>query len=135
MKEAIIDTDMLSYYLKGDLDVARKVRDYLGQYPNLKISIITQYEIMGGLEYKKATKQIREFENFLEECSVVNLTNTSIQHSAIAFGSLRRKGITIGTSDLLIAGQALEQGWELITNNEKHYRDIEGLDVGNWRKG
>ena len=135
MKEAIIDTDILSYYLKGDLDISRKVRDYLELYHNLNISIITQYEILGGLEYKKATKQIQEFESFLKECNVVNLTNNSIYHSAKAFGRLRRKGVTIGTSDLLIAGQALEQDWGLITNNEKHFKDIEGLDIDNWRKG
>lgn len=136
MKEAIIDTDILSYYLKGDLNITKRVRSYLGRYSNLNISIITQYEILGGLEYKNASKQIEEFEDFLQECRIINLSNHSIYHSARAFGSLKRKGITIGTSDLLIAGQALEQNWELITNNEKHFKDkdIEGLHIANWKK-
>jgi len=65
---------------------------------------------------------------------VPTITETSIRLSAEIFGSLRRKGISIGTSDILIAGQALENGWVLVTNNEKHFRHIEGLETANWKK-
>ncbi|NBC06693.1 MAG: hypothetical protein GVY26_05820 [Bacteroidetes bacterium] len=48
---------------------------------------------------------------------------------------MRQKGISIGTSDILIAGQALEHDWVLISNNEKHFSHIEGLETANWKKG
>ena len=56
MKEAIIDTDILSYYLKGDIQVIKRLAQYLQEHPQLNISIITQFEILGGLEYKKANR-------------------------------------------------------------------------------
>ncbi len=47
---------------------------------------------------------------------------------------LAQSGITIGTSDILIAGIAIENGLTLITNNEKHYEPIRGLTIENWKK-
>ena len=135
MKEAIIDTDILSYYLKGDIQVIKRFAQYLQEHPQLNISIITQFEILGGLEYKKANKQIEKFDEFSLNCNVPTLSEISIRLSAEIFGSLRRKGISISTSDILIAGQALEHGWVLATNNEKHFSHIEGLETANWKKG
>lgn len=134
MKEVIIDTDILSYYLKGDVQVIKMFAQYLQKHPQLNISIITKFEILSGLEYKKASRQIEKFNEFSLNCNVPSITETSIRLSAEIFGSLRRKGISIGTSDILIAGQALENGWVLVTNNEKHFRHIEGLETANWKK-
>jgi tRNA(fMet)-specific endonuclease VapC len=134
MKEALIDTDILSYFFKGDLDVIKGMQVYLKTYPKLNISIITKYEIISGLEYENATRQLEEFDLFLETCEVINLSDKSIRIAAAAFGELKRKGVTLGTSDLLIAGIAIEKQWQLITNNEKHFREIGGLEIANWKK-
>ena len=53
MQETLIDTDIISYYLKGNKKVITKVIEYLKEYPTLNISSITYFEILGGLEYKK----------------------------------------------------------------------------------
>lgn len=133
MKRALIDTDVLSYFFKGDMQIIRRVRDYLNEYPGLTISIITKYEILSGLEYKNARQQIDAFEKFLENCEIVNLSDESIRISARNYGLLRRRGVTIGASDLLIAGIAIENDWQLITNNDKHFAAIDGLQIDNWR--
>ena len=57
MNRALIDTDILSYYLKGDPNVARNVKKYLDHYDIIEISIITYYEITSGLLAKNAFKQ------------------------------------------------------------------------------
>jgi tRNA(fMet)-specific endonuclease VapC len=48
--------------------------------------------------------------------------------------NLKQKGITIGTSDILITGIAIENELTLITNNERHYESIQGLKIENWKK-
>ncbi len=58
----------------------------------------------------------------------------SIRLSAKAYGKLRREGITIGNSDLLIAGIALSKGYVLATNNTNHFQNIEGLELINWKE-
>ena len=135
MKKALIDTDILSYFFKGDENVGGKVVEYIKEYEKLNVSIITQFEIIRGLEHKQAKKQIKRFLDFIEsKGNILNLSEASIMKSAKIYGDLKRKGITIGSLDLLIAGIALENNLQLITNNEKHYRDIEGLEIDNWRE-
>lgn len=135
MKEALIDTDILSYFLKGDELVAAKLIEYIKEHHYLNISIISHFEIMQGLEYKQASKQLNQFSNFvIKNCKVINLSEISIKHSARIYGELRRKGKEVGSLDLLIAGIAIEKGLDLITNNEKHYEDIDGLRLDNWKR-
>ncbi len=104
MTEAIVDTDILSFYFKGDQKVIDRFREYLKEFDQINIAIVTYYETIAGLKFKKAEKQLRDFAEF------------------------------IGTSDILIAGIAIENGLTLITNNEKHYEPIQGLTIENWKK-
>lgn len=133
MMETLIDTDILSYYLKGDSDVDKKVKTYLNHFSSLTISKITQYEIFSGLEYKQATRQIKQFEAFLSDCEVVELSESTIRIAAKEFGKLKRKGITIGNSDILIAATALSNNLILATNNIRHFKHIENLQIDNWK--
>eukprot|EP01024_Parvocaulis_polyphysoides_P029854 TRINITY_DN27071_c0_g1_i1.p1 TRINITY_DN27071_c0_g1~~TRINITY_DN27071_c0_g1_i1.p1 ORF type:complete len:164 (+),score=12.86 TRINITY_DN27071_c0_g1_i1:384-875(+) len=135
MKEALIDTDILSFFFRGDEKVGKKIVEYKKEYEKLNLSIITQYEVIKGLEYKQAESQIKRFSEFIEtNCVIVNLSEDSIKRSAKIYGDLRRKGVTVGSLDILIAGIAIENKLQLITNNEKHYQDIDGLEFENWRK-
>jgi len=134
LKKALIDTDILSYFLNGDDKVSEKVQDYLIDYDKLIFSQITYFEILAGLEYKQADKQIEKFIIFASKCIILKLTDGSIKRSAKAYGELKRKGIQIGTPDLLIAGIAKENNLVLVTNNDKHYRTIDRLTISNWKE-
>lgn len=134
MTEALIDTDILSFYFKGDANVIAKFKDYLKEFDQINISIITFYEIIGGLKHKKADRQIQEFEGFLSNNNIIHISEDSARKSAEIFADLKQRGITIGTSDILIAGIALDNELTLITNNEKHYEPIRGLKIENWKK-
>ncbi len=134
MTESLIDTDILSFYFKGDPVVVGKLNEYLREYDVVNISIITFYEILGGLKFKKAEKQIKEFEGFAGNNSIIHVSEESAKISSGIYSDLRQKGITIGTSDILIAGIAVENELTLITNNERHYGSIAGLKIENWKK-
>jgi tRNA(fMet)-specific endonuclease VapC len=132
--ESLVDTDILSFYFKGDSKVVEKFNDYLTEFDVTNISIITYYEILGGLRFKKAEKQIKEFEEFVNNNTIIHISEESAKISGDIYADLRQKGITIGTSDILIAGIAIENELTLITNNEKHYDSIRGLKIENWKK-
>lgn len=134
MDKALIDTDILSYFLNGDQRVTAKVQEYLVYHDKLLFSQITYFEILAGLEYKGASKQINKFELFASKCSILTLTKNSLNVSAKVYGELRRKGIQIGTPDLLIAGIAIDRNLNLVTNNDKHYRPIDRLTLINWKE-
>lgn len=124
MTEALIDTDILSFYFKDDSNVIAKFKDYFKEFDQINISIITFYEIIGGLKHKKAEKQIQEFEEFVFNNNIIHISEDSARSSAEIYADLKQRGITIGTSDILIAGIAIENELTLITNNEKHYEPI-----------
>ena len=134
MTESLVDTDILSFYFKGDSKVVDKFNDYLKEFDVINISIITYYEILGGLKFKKADRQIKEFEEFVSNNTIIHISEQSAKLSGDIYADLRQKGITIGTSDILIAGIAIENELTLVTNNERHYESIKGLKIENWKK-
>ncbi|MCU0357695.1 MAG: type II toxin-antitoxin system VapC family toxin [Cyclobacteriaceae bacterium] len=133
MNESLVDTDILSFYFKGDSTVVNRFNEYLKHFDVINISIITYYEILGGLKFKKAEKQIKDFEEFVTNNAIIHISEQSARLSGNIYADLRLKGITIGTSDILIAGIAIENELTLITNNEKHFRLINGLTTENWK--
>ncbi len=134
MTESLVDTDILSFYFKGDSKVVDKFNGYLKEFDVINVSIITYYEILGGLRFKKAERQIKEFEEFVSNNTIIHISEQSAKLSGDIYADLRQKGITIGTSDILIAGIAIENELTLVTNNERHYESIKGLKIENWKK-
>ena len=134
MNESLIDTDILSYFLKGDKKVLKNFENYISNFSSINISIITHFEIVSGLQYRKAAKQLSQFEKFANSCIILPLTKESSHLSSFLYAYLRTNGKLIDDIDLLIAGIALENNLTLVTNNEKHFKRIKELRVENWLK-
>ncbi len=134
MNRALIDTDIFTYFLKGDPDVVKNLKNYLDYYDVLEINLITYYEILSGLLAKNAFKQLSVFEDFVSENIILSLTEKSVKISAEIYSTLRKSGNILDDIDLLIAGIAIENDMTLITNNVKHFGRIPGLKIENWKK-
>jgi len=132
MNASLIDTDILSQFFRGNSKVATKMKTYLQYYDSIPLSIITFYEILNGLYYKDSKNMLRRFLEFTSMNNVVPLTVLSTKLSARIYAELRKNGITIGHTDVLIAGIALTNGMTLITNNTKHFDKIDGLVIETW---
>ena len=74
MKPSILDTDILSEFLRGNPKVVLNVDQHLREYGFISLSIITYYEILNGLLFKDARKQLVKFEKFVELNKVIPLT-------------------------------------------------------------
>lgn len=134
MKPALLDTDILSALMRRELAAVAQARDYLAVYPQLAISSITRYEILRGLNAKRATVQLARFEVLCASMQILPLTDAIIVRAAAIYANLYRGGQLIGDADILIAATAMEHGLVLITNNENHHSRIAGLPIGNWLK-
>lgn len=135
MNRALIDTDILSYYFKGDKVVKGYFEKYLRHFEVIEISLITYYEISGGLLAKNALTQLNLFSEFVNGNLVIPMTEKSARISAELYSSLRQSGNIVDDIDLLIAGIAIENDMVLVTNNESHFSRIPGLRIENWKKG
>ena len=133
MNRALIDTDILSYYFKGDKQVCKHFESYLKKWEIIEISIVTFYEIVSGLQAKNAYKQLEQFEQFTTDNLVIPVSEKSASISAKLYAQLKQSGTIVDDIDLLIAGIAIENDMMLVTNNQKHFGRIEGLKVENWK--
>ncbi len=134
MKPALVDTDILSMYFRGDKRVEANVEQFIEEYGKVNLSIITYYEIVSGLTFRDARKQLTSFLAFAKEHRILPLTEHAASMAAELYAALRKKGQPIDDIDLLIAGIALSNSLILTTNNERHFERIEALEVVNWSK-
>src|ERR1035437_3213915 len=108
--------------------------EHLRLYGFINLSIITYYEILNGLLYKDAKKQLKSFTEFVVLNKVLPLALRAAKIAAEIQADLRKKGKEIGHTDTLIAGIALANDLQLVTNNTDHFKRIKGLDIANWSK-
>ena len=132
MKPALIDTDILSLFFRGEPNIAACFDAYVAGYGRLNVSIITYYEIISGLKHRRAEKQLATFLEFASQSNIISLTEQSVTLSAEVYADLRAKGTPLDDVDLLIAGIALANDWILVTHNTKHFDRIEGLQIEDW---
>lgn len=104
----------------------------MDNYNFFNISIISYYEILNGLLYKDAKKQLENFKYFVEQNKILPLTPKSTEISAKKYSDLRKKGITVSHTDVLIAGIAIAFDKILVSNNTKHFEVIDNLQLINW---
>jgi len=132
MNPVLLDTDIVSYFLRGHPAVKEHAAAYLTEYPQLQCSIFTHYEIVSGLRYQDARNHLEKFREFMTLNQVVPLTAQSVEIAAEIYATLRSEGHTIDDIDILIASIALEHGWHVVTNNTKHFALIPNLTLENW---
>lgn len=132
MKQVILDTDTLPFFFKGKQNVINKIDNYLKEFGYVNISIVTYYEILNGLLYKDAKKQLVRFLEFVKYNKIISLTVLAADKSAKIYANLRKTGNVISHNDVLIAGIAITNDLILITNNISHFSRIKELKTDNW---
>ena len=132
MTPALLDTDIVSYFLRGNPTVKARAAEYLDEYPTLNYSIFTQYEILSGLRYRDARNQSAKFREFMALNQMVPFTEQSVEIAADIYATLRSQGKIIDDVDILIASIALEKEYTLVTNNTSHFEPIPNLTLENW---
>ena len=132
MKQALIDSNILSYFFNSHTQVVENVDKYTDVFNKLNISILTYYEILSGLKHRDARRQLSVFQSFVEENNVIHLTVQAIEIAADIYAETRRSGTPVDDIDILIASTAIENGWALVTHNRKHFEKITGLEIEDW---
>lgn len=135
MRKSLLDTDTLSFYLKGVPAVVGRARQYVEQFECLDFTIITYYEIRRGLLHAGAGRKAEQFEKLAAASRIWPLDLAGSRRAAEICVRLWRKGIPLDDADILIAGIALANDLVLVTNNEQHFQRIEGLELANWLAG
>ncbi len=82
MNPSLVDTDILSLFFRNDRKVVAAFNKYLDEYDSINLSIINYYEILNGLLYKDARKQLEKFLDFTKNNNIILLTITATRLAA-----------------------------------------------------
>lgn len=132
-KQVILDTDIISFYMRKDSEVLQNYQRHIQNFGFLYITRISVIEILGGLKAKNAPKQIQDFNSFLSLHQILELTPKAGEKASDIFAELYQKGKHSGNYDILIASIAISNDFILCTNNTKDYQNISNLQLVNWK--
>ena len=123
MGQYLIDTNVVTDYLLASLPAngLRFMDNVIDAVPNL--SVISQIELLCWKTDAAIEQNIKEF---IADSVIFNITPNVIAHCV----SLRRNKRT-KTPDAIIAATAMSHGLTLVTNNERDFTNINGLNVIN----
>jgi tRNA(fMet)-specific endonuclease VapC len=133
MLRYLLDTDICSYAIKRkEPDLLARLRAGLVA-GEVAISVITRGELLYGLALlPEATTLARAVHAFLDTVPSLDWGRIAADHYAQLRAAQRRVGLPIGYMDTQIAAHALAEKLVLVTNNERHYGQIDGLALENW---
>ena len=132
MKVFVLDSNILSFYLRQNQQVIQKVHNALLSGYEVLISPIGYYEVKRGLLAIKAEKRLREFFSLCKILGVGQLDNSILDFAADIYQELRDKKLTIEDADILTAAFCKRHEFTLVTNNTKHFQAISGLQHCDW---
>lgn len=92
MAQILLDTDIISYYMRGDERVVAHYTEHIDLQGFVYVSRIFVLEILGGLKIKNATAQIQRFRNFLSQNSILELTAQASEIASDIFAELHNLG-------------------------------------------
>ncbi|WP_376696869.1 PIN domain-containing protein [Wenzhouxiangella sp. EGI_FJ10305] len=131
MAQYLLDTNILIAAVKG----WRPVRDRLKTVDasSILISPIVLGELLTGVEKSQHRASNRErLLGVLEGLRPVTMSADVAIHYGEVRAALESRGAPIGANDLWIAAHALALSAVLVTDNEREFRRVPGLDVENW---
>lgn len=127
----LLDTNIVSYFLRARSPAVRRNIER-ATLKTLAISVITQAEVLYGLERISATAlQRATAEDFFSKVSVLDWNPPAARSYAKLRTAQERKGRPLSTEDMLIAAQALAEDLTLVTH-DRAFSFIDGLRTEDW---
>lgn len=97
------------------------------------ISAIAYHEVLFGAEIRgrRATERAL-LKQLFSGCPIIPFTEAHAEEATVLRYQLRRLGTPNNGLDILIAGQARDEGWAVATANLKHFTPMPNLQVEDW---
>jgi tRNA(fMet)-specific endonuclease VapC len=124
----LLDTDWAIDYLSGQ-DRTRKRLEELEE-SGLAFSIISLAEVYEGIYYSKDPEGNEQaLLDFLQAVTVIGIDEEICRLFGRERGRLRRVGKITSDFDLLIGVTARQHQLTLLTNNRRHFENLEGVSI------
>ena len=127
----LLDTNIVSDLIRHpEGPAARRIAEVGAQ--RVSTSIIVAAELRFGARKRGAARLEALIAGVLERMGVLPFAVPADAVYARLRADLERRGQPIGGNDLLIAAHAVALGRVLVTDNEREFARVAGLEVENW---
>lgn len=100
---------------------------------DLHLSAVSLHELAYGARISnRPAHQMALVEQLTAHLNVTDWSHDDAIEAARVRAELKLRGMPIGDLDALIAGQARQRGWVVVTANVVEFARVEGLDVIDW---
>ncbi len=125
----ILDTDTISYFLRGEKKLKEK---FMKHQDELSSTTINYAELIYGLKKRDNKNLLPKVELIFKNIKVYTFDKDASRVFGVLKALLSKKGTIIADMDLMIASIAIANDEVLISNKLKHFTKIEGLRVESW---
>lgn len=128
MKKICVDSNHLIDYLRGRAytkDLIEKIKDKdLEAY----ISAATVFELyVGAFLSDNPKRKFEDIESLLSWFQVVDINREIMLLTAKIHVNLRKRGLSLEIQDIIIAATSISMNMALLTNNKKHFANIQEI--------
>lgn len=128
----LLDTNICIYIAKHNPPEVRE-RFASHQARELSMSVVTLGELRFGAEKSQTRERALAVVAQLEQAIPVSpLPEAAGEHYGQIRAVLQQQGMPIGNNDLWLAAHARAEGWILVTNNDREFARVPGLQWENW---
>jgi tRNA(fMet)-specific endonuclease VapC len=127
----LLDTNIVSYFVRGNYPA---VRNHIVRNPveSLAVSAVTEAELHFWVLCRPGSARTRiGVEDFLARVPSLPWDSGAAQSYSRARDLLKRKGLVLSTTDVMIAAHALSQGLTLVTHDSV-FSFVDGLQTEDW---
>jgi tRNA(fMet)-specific endonuclease VapC len=112
---------------------AKLAHRFIQYTSQLAISTVTLAELYAGAyKHSQVNRLLALIADLLQEVQVVDFDSACAEEFGQVRGTLLQQGISVSTTDLMIASAALVHNLTLVTHNTAHYQNIPGLRLDDW---
>lgn len=124
----LIDTDWAIHYLNGQDRIQKRLEELRGE--GLALSAVSLAELYEGVYYSRdPEKSEKMLSDFLKCVLTLGIDETTAMLFGKERGRLRALGRSIGDFDLLIGVTARQHHLTVLSNNRRHFENIEGIQI------
>lgn len=126
----LLDTNICIALIKANL---KAMSIFLAKAVQCYIPTLVLGELYKGVYCsQKVEKNLANLNDFLSLIAIVEFDRSAALEFGLIQSELRRKGLPTGEIDALLAAVARSRTDTLVTNNIRHFKNIEGLKLENW---
>jgi tRNA(fMet)-specific endonuclease VapC len=127
-----LDANIVSYFLKNNVSIQNRISMEKDRGNNFMIPPTVYFEIRNWLLKNNSQKRMVFFEKMYSEKGIGVIDQNVLDIASNVKIKLQEQGKGISDDDLFIAAYCLKHNLPLVTNNTRHFMNVEGLEILNW---